>query len=331
MIVQTTFADVEADSRRRATRRDEFLAQMERAVPWAEIVAVVEPFYPKGERGRRPVPLERMLRMYMLQLWFNLSDEGCEDAVYDSRAFSRFVGVSFGAGDQVPDATTLLKFRHLMEEHSLGQRVLAEVNRVLEERGVVMRGGSVVDATIVAAPSSTKNASGKRDPEMHQAKKGNQWHFGMKAHIGADAGSGIVHTVSCTAANVSDVTVAARLVRPDDEVAYADSGYTGVARRPEVAGDGALSKIEWRVAEKPSKLKGAPEWSADREAESRKASVRSKVEHPFLIVKRQFGWSKCRYRGIAKNENAFSMLFALADVAMWARAGCPVLPAESPA
>lgn len=329
---QMSFSDIESDARRRTTRRDAFLDQMEGAVPWAELVGVVEPFYYAGGRGRPPVPLERMLRMYFLQLWFGLSDEGCEDAVYDSRAFSRFMGVGFGEGDQVPDATTLLRFRHLLEENSLGEELLAAVNRVLEERGVMMRGGSIVDATFVEAASSTKNRERSRDPEAHQGKKGNNWHFGYKLHIGADAGSGLVHTVEATPANVADVAVAHSLVREGDGFCYADSGYTGVAKRGDVLSDPVASRVEWRVARKPSAVKGlGSPASWERRIESAKASVRAKVEHPFLIVKRQFGWARTPYRGLRKNANLACALFALANVAMWARAGCPSLPPAEPA
>ena len=328
---QTTFADIEDASRRRATKREAFLEAMDAAIPWAELVEVVEPHYYPGKRGRRPMGIEKMLRMYFLQLWFNLSDEGVEDAVYDSRAFSRFMGVSFGVGDQVPDATTLLKFRRIIEGNGLAGEILARVNAVLEAKGVMMRGGSIVDATFVGAPSSTKNASGSRDPEMRQGKKGKSWHFGMKAHIGVDAGSGLVHTAAFTPANVSDVAMAHALVRGDDRFCYADSGYTGVSKRPEVAGDPAVSGVEWVVAEKPSRVKGMRGLAWEHGIESRKASVRSKVEHAFLIVKRQFGGARCRYRGIAKNASMLTVLFALANVAMWSRAGCPELPAGSPA
>lgn len=321
MARQTTFSDIEGASRRRVTKRDEFLRRMDAAIPWAQLVDLVKPHYYEGKRGRRPVGIERMLRMYFLQLWFNLSDEGVEEAVYDSRAFSEFMGVSFGLGDQVPDATTLLKFRRIVESKGLAKEILACVNGVLEAEGVMMRGGSIVDATFVEAPSSTKNASGSRDPEMHQAKKGQSWHFGMKAHVGVDAGSGLVHTAELAPANVSDVTVAHALVREDDSFCYADSGYTGVAKREEVASDPRLSQVDWVVAERPSRVRGARGLAAEHGIESRKASVRSKVEHVFLIVKRQFGYSKCRYRGLAKNASALTVLFALANLEMCSRAG----------
>ena len=321
MARQTTFSDIESASRRRTTKRDEFLRRMDAAIPWDALVKLVKPHYYTGKRGRKPVGAERMLRMYFLQLWFNLSDEGVEDAVYDSRAFSEFMGVSFGLGDQVPDATTLLKFRRIVESKGLAGQMLACVNSILEAEGVMMRGGSIVDATIVQAPSSTKNAAGERDPEMHQTKKGGQYYFGMTAHIGVDAGSGLVHTAVFTPANDHDVTAAHMLLRDDDSFCYADSGYLGVEKREEVASDGRLSQVEWIVAERPSRIKGEKGLAVEHGIETRKASVRSKVEHPFLIVKRQFGYAKCRYRGIAKNGSALTVLFALANVEMCSRAG----------
>jgi IS5 family transposase len=250
-------------------------------------------------------------------VWFSLSDEGVEDAVYDSYAMRRFLGLDF-AVEQVPDATTLLHFRHLLEEHHVGEKLLAAQNEVFDANGWIMRGGSIVDATIIAAPSSTKNATGTRDPAMHQTRKGNQWYFGMKAHIGVDAGTGYVHTVTATAANVHDLDEAVNLVRAGDEVVYADAGYQGAANRPEIAGDEHLSKVAWQIAARKGVLKtmAAP----DRVAQSRQASVRAKVEHPFLIVKRDFGFTKTRYRGLGKNLNHLHVLFASANYLMRARA-----------
>ena len=317
---QPSFTDVEYGNRRRVSRREKFLETMSATIPWASWVALIEPHYyadGPGKRGRKPKPVETMLRMYLLQVWFSLSDEGVEDAVYDSYAMRRFLGLDF-AVEQVPDATTLLHFRHLLEEHQLGEKLLAAQNEIFEEQGWIMRGGSIVDATIIAAPSSTKNATGERDPEMHQTKKGNQWYFGMKAHIGVDAGSGYVHSVTCTAANVHDLDEASNLVRPDDEVVYTDAGYQGAQKRPDIAGDAHLSKVEFRVAARKGTLKAMT--VHDRAVESRKASVRAKVEHPFLIVKRDFGFTKTRYRGIAKNRHHLHMLFASANWLMRARA-----------
>ena len=315
---QPSFADVEYGNRRRRTRRDEFLAMMNEVIPWDEWRGLIVPSYPTtGRRGRQPVGVETMLRMYLLQVWFSLSDEGTEDAIYDSYAFRTFMGLDFTTA-QVPDATTLLHFRHLIEKHDLGKAFLDAQTRFFEANGWIMRGGSVIDATIINAPSSTKNAAGARDPEMHQTQKGNQWFFGMKAHTGVDAGTGYVHTVTVTAANCGDITEAAKLVRPDDEVGYADSGYTGVQKRPEITGDAHLAKIQWRVAARKSKLKSMPEH--DQQLESRKASVRAKVEHPFLVVKRDFKFTKTRYRGLAKNHNLLNVLFSSANLLMRARA-----------
>ncbi len=317
---QPSFTDLEYGNRRRVSRREQFLEAMDATIPWGSWVGLIEPHYyvdAPGKRGRKAKPIETMLRMYLLQVWFNLSDEGVEDAIYDSYAMRRFMGLDF-AHEQVPDATTLLHFRHLLESHRLGEKLLAEQNRVFDEQGWIMRGGSIVDATIIAAPSSTKNATGERDPEMHQTKKGNQWYFGMKAHIGADAGTGYVHSVTVTAANTSDVEQAVNLVRADDHVVYADAGYQGASKRPEIAGDEHLSKVEFLVAARKGKLAAMP--GPDRAEESRKASMRAKVEHPFLIVKRDFGFTKTRYRGLAKNRHHLHMLFASANWLMRARA-----------
>ncbi len=317
---QPSFTDVEYGNRRRVSRRERFLATMDATIPWARWVGLIEPHYyasSPGKRGRKAKPVETMLRMYLLQVWFSLSDEGVEDAIYDSYAMRKFLGLDFTT-EQVPDATTLLHFRHLLEEHRLGEKLFAAQNEIFAEQGWIMRGGSIVDATIIAAPSSTKNAAGERDPDMHQTRKGQQWYFGMKAHIGVDAGTGYVHTVTATAANVHDLDQAADLVRDDDEVVYADAGYQGADKRPDMAGDGARSTVAWRVAARKGRLKSMP--GPDRAEESRKASVRAKVEHPFLIVKRDFGFAKTRYRGLAKNLNHLHLLFASANWLMRARA-----------
>src|SRR5487761_2178410 len=317
---QPSFTDIEYGNRRRVSRREQFLQTMDATIPWSVWVAVIEPFYfqdKPGKKGRKAKPIEAMLRMYLLQVWFSLSDEGVEDAIYDSYAMRRFLGLDF-AVEQVPDATTLLHFRHLLEEHKLGEKLFAAQNRIFSEQGWIMRGGSIVDATIIAAPSSTKNAAGTRDPEMHQTRKGNQWYFGMKAHIGVDAGTGYVHSLTATAANVHDLDEAVNLVRADDEVVYADAGYQGAQKRPEIAGDEHLRGVQWRIAARKGLLASMP--APDREIESRKASVRAKVEHPFLIVKRDFGFAKTRFRGISKNLNHLHVLFASANWLMRARA-----------
>jgi transposase, IS5 family len=319
-IEQPSFTDIEYGNRRRVSKREQFLETMDATIPWGVWVSLIEPHYYQdrpGKRGRKAKPVATMLRMYLLQVWFNLSDEGVEDAIYDSYAMRRFMGLDFGV-EQVPDATTLLHFRHLLEEHKLGEKLLEAQNEIFKREGWIMNGGSIVDATIIAAPSSTKNAGGERDPEMHQAKKGNQWYFGMKAHIGVDAGTGYVHSVTCTPANVHDLDEAPNLVRHDDEVVYCDAGHQGAQRRPEIVGDDHLSRIEWRIAARKGVLKTMSEH--DRAVESRKASVRAKVEHPFLIVKRDFGFAKTRYRGIAKNLHHLQMLFGSANWLMRARA-----------
>jgi transposase, IS5 family len=317
---QPSFTDIEYGNRRRVSRREQFLETMDATIPWVTWVELIEAHYyrsAKGKRGRKAKPVETMLRMYLLQVWFSLSDEGVEDAIYDSYAMRRFLGLDF-ALEQVPDATTLLHFRHLLEKHKLGERLFAAQNEIFEQQGRIMRGGSIVEATIIAAPSSTKNATGERDPQMHQSKKGNQWYFGMKAHIGVDAGTGYVHSVTATAANVHDLDEAVHLVRRDDQVVYADAGYQGAAKRPEIADDEHLSTVQWRIAARKGVLKTMT--GHDRAVESRKASVRAKVEHPFLIAKRDFAFTKTRYRGIAKNLNHLHMLFASANWLMRARA-----------
>lgn len=315
---QPSLSDVEYAQRRRTPKREEFLNRMDQVVPWTDWIKLIEPHYYSNKRGRRAVGLETMLRMYLLQVWFHLSDEGVEDQINDSFAMRQFMRLDFGRGRQVPDATTLLHFRHLLEKHRLGEAMFTALNARLEAEGLMMRGGSIVDATIIAAPSSTKNATGSRDPEMRQTKKGNQWYFGMKAHTGVDAGSGLVHSVTVTAASVHDLDEVPRLVRTDDEVVYCDAGYQGVEKRPEVADDPHLSTVSWLVAARKGVLKQMH--PVDRGVESRKASVRARVEHPYLIAKRDFGFTKTRYRGLAKNLNRLQVAFASANLLMIARA-----------
>ena len=297
---QYTLTDIEYSRRKKKTRREEFLDTMNRMIPWDHWIDLIKPYYPSGKRGRPTRGIETMLRMYLMQNWFNLSDAGLEDAIYDSYAMRSFMNIDFYK-EQVPDATTLLKFRHLLEEHHIGEQIFADVNSRLEECGLIMHGGSIVDATIVSAPSSTKNKEGKRDPEMHQTKKGNQWYHGMKIHAGVDAGSGYVHTITATSANVHDIDEAAKLIRDDDEVIYGDSGYSGMEKRPEIESDEHLSQIEYRINVRPSSIKISKNYNGrnwDKEIENRKSSTRCKVEHPFLIVKRQFGYARVVYRGL---------------------------------
>ena len=320
---QQTFSDIEYSNRRKKTRREEFLDSMDELIPWNYWVDIIRPYYPSGKRGRPPKNIEAMLRMYLMQNWFNLSDAGIEDAIYDSYAMRSFMHLDF-LTEQVPDATTLLHFRRMVEENRIGEKIFSDVRFRLERAGLMMHGGTIVDATIIAAPSSTKNREGKRDPEMHQTKKGNQWYHGMKVHSGVDAGSGCVHTVTGTAANVHDIEETSKLIREDDEVVYGDSGYSGAGSREEVCNDGHLSKVEVRTNRRPSSIKIPDSYKGinwDRQIENRKSSTRCKVEHPFLIVKRQFGYAKVAYRGIAKNMNRFHILFASANLVMCARGG----------
>lgn len=320
---QFTMADIEYSNRKKKTKREEFLDAMEEIIPWSQWVELIRPYYFNNTRGRKPIGIETMLRMYLMQTWFNLSDEGIEDSIYDSYAMRTFMHIDFSE-QQVPDATTLLNFRHMLEKHKIGEMIFADVNRRLDEAGLVMHGGTIVDATIVAAPKSTKNQNGKRDPEMHQTKKGNEWYFGMKVHAGVDAGTGYVHTITVTAANVHDVAETANLIREDDHVVYGDSGYLGAPERPEIKDNDKLSKIEFRVNKRPSSLKMSDKFKGinwDKQMEHDKSSVRSKVEHPFLIVKKQLGYAKVVYRGLAKNMNRFNVLFASANLIMCSRAG----------
>lgn len=301
---QTSFASARYAMKKKRTRREKFLAEMQRIVPWARLEAVIEPLYPKSGRvGRPPIGVAVMLRMYCLQQWYGLADEALEDALYDSQALRDFVGIDLSR-QSVPDATTLLKFRHLLQADDLTRALFDEINAHLAEQGLPMRAGTIVDATIIAAPSSTKNADGKRDPEMHQTKKGKQWHFGMKAHIGVDAESGLVHSVVGTAANVNDVTQAGALLHGDETAAFGDAGYRGVDKREEAKGP------RWHVAMQPGKrrqLDPAHKWARLLEqAEQWKASVRAKVEHPFHVVKNLFRHRKVRYKGLAKNAAQLS-------------------------
>ena len=265
--------------------------------------------------------LKKCLECNLLQVWFNLSDEGIEDAIYDSYAFRKFMGIDFNE-EQVPDATTLLKFRHLLEKNHLGEQMFKAINYVLEQGGAMMKGGTIVDATIINAPSSTKNQEKARDPEMHQTQKGNQWYFGMKCHAGVDAGTGYVHTITATPANVHDITETHNLLREDDDVMYGDSGYLGVEKREEIKSDEHLSKIDYRITRRPSSLPKVSDNAIDweRYIDYRKSSVRSKVEHIFHIIKNRFGFKKVRYRGIAKNFHKLNVLCACANLLMYAEA-----------
>ncbi len=319
MTHQTSFSQAEFADKKKITRREKFLGRMEGIIPWAELLAVIEPYYPKGERGRPPIGLERMLRVYFLQQWYGLADEAIEDAIYDSQAMRGFARIDLVA-DGVPDATTLLKFRRLLETNDLCKGLFNAINADLAARGLMMREGTLVDATLLAAPPSTKNKEKKRDPEMHQTRKGNQWYFGMKAHIGADRDSKLVHTVVVTAANVADITKTAELLQGQETQVHADAGYTGVEKREEIT---ALNRtIDWQIAGKRGRIKKmaeGPEKAVLKAAEKAKASVRAFVEHPFHIIKNIFRHRKVRYRGLAKNGHQLHTLFGLANLVIGAR------------
>jgi len=319
MTHQPSFAHAEFAAKKKVTRREKFLARMEEVIPWTQWLAVIEPFYPQGKRGRPPIGWERMLRVYFLQQWYALADEALEDALYDSPALQSFARIDLAA-EGVPDATTLRNFRHLLETHNLCQSLFTAINADLTARGLLLRAGTLVDATLIAAPSSTKNQAKQRDPEMHQTKKGNQWYFGLKAHIGADRASKLVHTVVVTAANVADISKTAELLHGAETQVHADAGYTGVEKRPEIVALGRT--VDWQIACKRGIIKAMAE-GAEKEAvkaiEQAKASVRAYVEHPFHIVKNLFRHRKVRYRGLAKNGQQLYILFGLANVVVGSR------------
>ena len=305
-----TFADASFEPYRKPTRREQFLADMDRVMPWADLCALIEPFYPKNDGPGRPViGLERMLRIHFLQHWFNLSDPAVEEALYDSRAMRSFVGIDLGR-EPAPDETTVCKFRHLLEKNDLGGRMFEEIGAYLQDQGLAINTGTIVDATIISAPSSTKNKEQKRDPEMHQTKKGNQWFFGMKAHIGADSRSKLIHAVVATAANVADSKVLPDLLHGDETRVWGDQAYRGQREAIRKAAPRAKDFTNRRY-----RHKGVVD-EAERTKNRTKSQVRAKVEHPFLVLKRVFGFSKVRYRGLAKNANRLFVACALVNVFM---------------
>ena len=305
---QPTFSDLEYQGKKRKTRRELFLERMDGLIPWQVLEERIRPFYPKAGRGRHPYPLSVMLRVHCVQLFYNLSDPGMEDLLYESGPVRRFAGLKLSG--PLPGETTILNFRHLLEKHDLGEGLFQEINARLESQGLKLREGTIVDATIIEAPSSTKNRNKERDPERHQTKKGNQWHFGMKAHIGVDSETGIVHSMSATAANAHDVTEAHNLLHGGETVVWGDAGYQGVHKREENLG----LEVEWRVAMRPASRRKLEPESAEALWEKAKASVRAKVEHPFLKVKRIFGYWKVRYRGLVKNTQRLALLLGLGNL-----------------
>lgn len=316
---QMSFTDYEYSLRKRTTKRDEFLKCMDEITPWDELVAIIEPYYYKNTRGRKAIPIETMLRMFMLQRWYTLADEALEDTIYDSYAMRKFMHLDF-TEDSVPDATTLCKFRKIIVENGIDRMIFDAIKNFMEEHGHIMHGGTIVDATIIDAPKSTKNQKKERDPEMHQTKKGNQWYFGGKLHVGVDAGTGLVHSLEATAANVNDSIPAHKLLREDDEVVYGDAAYCAVEKHEEVKNDPNLSKIEFRTnKQKPYRKNAWKEGQGTywlRYMEYQKSRVRSKVEYVFHIVKDVFGFRKTRYRGIRKLEAVGNILMASANLYM---------------
>ena len=300
-------SDQSFESYRKPTRRDAFLKTMEAIVPWSALCEVIEPHYPKAGNGRPPVGLERMLRMYFVQHWFNLADVACEDALLDSTALRRFVGIDLGR-ERVPDATTLLKFRRLLETHQLGQALFAKVGQVLQANGLKVGTGTIVDATIIGAPSSTKNAEKKRDPEMHQTRKGQQWFYGMKLHIGVDSKTGLAHSAVVTAANVHDKHALPQLLHGQEEQFYGDCAYASQQALIHAKAPRAQDLSNQRVR------KGSPTEELDRLVNRAKSSVRARVEHVFGVIKRLWGFSKVRYRGLAKNATRSFVALGLANI-----------------
>ena len=296
------------------TKKKEFLTQIERIVPWKEWLALIQPCYYKGERGNKPYPLETMLRLYLLQNLYDLSDEATVAETIDSRAFSDFCGVD--SSNQVPDGDTLGRFRNLLLKNGLQEKLFAQVVAMLMERGLILKKGTIVDSTIISAPSSTKNKEKKRDPDAHQVKKGNTWHFGYKAHIGVDKDSGLVHTVEATSANVHDVIETSKLLTGEEKVVYGDSGYLGAGKRDDAIIRKTGRKIKYKINRRPSQVKKlSPSGRyAAKKAEHEKSSVRAKAEHVFGVVKKQLRFRKTRYRGLEKQKAKFNIMFALANL-----------------
>jgi IS5 family transposase len=303
---QLTFAAMAWQSKGKTTKRERFLAEMNVVVPWASLVAIIEPYYPKAGNGTQPYPLELMLRIHCLQHWFNLSDPAAEEALYDSEAMRRFAHLELGV-DRVPDETTILRFRHLLEAHALAEILFREINGQLEGKGLLLRSGTIVDATIIAAPSSTKNATETRDPEMHQTKKGNQWHFGMKFHAGMDP-NGIVHTLTATAANTADITEMPDLLHGSEETVWGDAAYWKEEDRRRLLAAGTRYRINRRGT------KQRPLTDHQQRVNRSRSRTRAKGEHGFHVVKCLWGFVKVRYRGLGKNLSRGFVAFGLANL-----------------
>lgn len=308
---QTTFASLAWKEKGKVTRRERFLGEMDAVIPWKHLNALIEPHYPKAGNGTQPMPQERMLRIYFMQQWFNLSDPAMEDALYDSESMRRFAGIEL-AEDAVPDETTILRFRHLLEKHYLTQAIFSQVRTLLEHKRLLLKSGTIVDATIIEAPPSTKNAEGARDPEMHQTKKGKDWHFGMKAHVGTDK-RGIVHTLTTTPANVADITELPKLLHGEEREVFGDQAYWNDFHRQ----CAKTSGVRYRINRRGSSTKPLTEYQ--RFINRCRSSARARGEHAFHVVKRLWGFTKVRYRGLAKNTARLFTAFALANLYLFRR------------
>ncbi len=304
-----SFASLAYDNKKKKTRREKFLDEMDKVIPWKEMTEAIRPYYPKAGNGRQPMALEMMLRMYFMQQWYGLSDPAMEDALYDIESMRRFAGINLET-DVIPDETTILHFRHLLEKHELTKKLFEETQRYLTAKGLLLREGTIVDATIINAPSSTKNREKKRDGEMKQTKKGNQWYFGMKAHVGTDTRKGLVHSVVVTDASVHDSKVMGKLLHGEEKAVYGDKAYAGEERKKECEGSG----IEWRVKRKANR--GQQLTEEDKEYNHRQGKVRAIVEHVFHVVKNIFRYRKTRYKGLYKNAVQVFSLFTLANIYM---------------
>jgi transposase, IS5 family len=310
MMTQSTLAVGGFDAHSKVTRKAAFLARMDKLVPWSALQALIEPHYPKAGNGRPPRALSTMLRMYCVANWFDMADEACEDTLYDIPAFRDFCGVDLGK-EGVPDATTLLNFRHLLEKHDLGAAIFAKVGQLLLANGLKLCGGTIVDATIIAAPSSTKNQDKARDPEMHSTQKAGHWHFGMKAHIGVDSASGLIHSASVTAANAHDSQQLGNLLHGNETRLYGDSAYRGQQATLKDKAPRARDFTNKRA------YRNTPLTERDKQVNRTKSQTRAKVEHPFLTLKRIWGFAKVRYRGLAKNANRTFAMLALINIDRW--------------
>jgi IS5 family transposase len=302
---QLSFSDAEGQIKRKQTRREKFLSQMDELLPWKELQRPISRYYSKSLRGRKPYPLSVMLRIHCMQLFYNLSDPAMEDSLYEIESMRRFAGITI---DTVPDETTILNFRHLLEKHNLGEKLFNKINRYLENKGLSFKEGTIMDATIIAAPTSTKNQDSERDPEMHQTKKGNEWHFGMKMHIGVDDVFGLIHSVKTTPANVHDVAISDQLLHGEERRVSGDAGYLGIDKRKEHED----RKVDWLINERPGKRKTMTK--DEVETEKTKSHIRAQVEHSFARIKRQFGYSKVRYRGLKKNTNRLYLLAGFSNL-----------------